>query len=474
MQNKQLPLSLLCILGIGAMVGLGVFNLPSELAAEANAGPIILSWIINISGLSTIVYVFKILSNKKRGDIGGMYAYAKNYSGEFGGSLVAFGYYLCTLFAVAFFFQRGMQSLEIIIPSIGANPSNGLNLTKLALSSIMLWYICACMLKGILEVSNVSLITTAFKILPLILIIIAGLISFDISNIKGVVIDETRALEIGSLETQLKATTSSILWLFVGFEGLSIISGRAYKNSDVGTAIVWSFCVTAVLYFLISVVCLGALPIQDLAKLPPASTGFVLQRLVGRWGQLFIDFSMLISVFGAILVWSTFGVEMLYLASKDKLFIDKLGVEKDGIPRNAVIFTIVILQLMLIASYLFDVNYKMLDSIMTTTLLIPYIITILYCFKYVLDEENYAKKSKKIIDLLITIASLIYIGWAMYSTGVMLLTVALGIYSFGVLIYIFNKLLRKQKVFNKKSLICSLIILCAGFITVYILIKDLL
>ncbi len=80
MQNKQLPISLLIVLGIGAMIGLGVFNLPSELAAEANAGAIVLSWIVNIFGLYSIVNVFKILTNKKRGSVGGLYSYAKIYT----------------------------------------------------------------------------------------------------------------------------------------------------------------------------------------------------------------------------------------------------------------------------------------------------------------------------------------------------------------------------------------------------------
>ncbi len=479
MQNKQLPISLLCVLGVGSMIGLGVFNLPSKLAAEANAGAILLSWLINICGLLAIVYVFKILSNKKRGNIGGLYIYSKTFAGDFGAALVGFAYYLSAIFAIVYFFQAGMQSLELIIPSIGTGGfGGGLNLTELLLSSIILWYMSSSMFKGILEIANISLVATAFKILPLILIIIAGFLSFDIANltnistVPGEIVNETRALEIGSFQKQITETTKAIIWLFVGFEGLSIISGRAYKSKDVGKAIVWSFCVTALLYFLVSLSCLVALPVEELAKLPPASSGFVLERLVGRWGQLFIDFSMIVSVFGAILIWCMFGVEILYLVSKDKLFFSKLGVEEDGVPKNAVLFTVITIQLMLIASYVFEINYVVFDTVMTTMLLLPYTITILYCVKYIIDEEQYEQKGKQIFDLTVTFISLVYVGWAMYATGYKLLMVSLGIYTFGVVIYIINRLSRRQRVFTKSSLIGSVVITLSGAISMFFIFKE--
>ncbi len=472
LQNKQLSTSLLIVLGIGAMIGLNVFNIPSELATKADAKAIIASWVLNIIGILSIVLVFKILSNKKRGSVGGVYAYAKTFTNEFGADMVAFGYYASTIFSVVFFFQSGMQSISILIPSIGTAPGRGLNLTQLVLASIILWYMSQSMFKGILEISNISIVTTAFKILPLVLIIIACFLSFDIANMSSNIQNESRITEIGSFHQQLRATTNSILWLFVGFEGLSVISGRVFRTKDIGSAIKWSFIITATLYFLVSMSSLGAIPIDELATLPAASTGFILERLVGRWGQLFIDFSMIVSVFGAIIIWCMFGVEILYLASKDKQFFDNLGIEKDGVPKNAVLFTVCAIQLLLICGYVFDVNFRVFDSILTTTLLVPYTITVLYCIKYVLREEHYENSKNKVRDLTICGVALLYIVWAMHSTGFGTLLIAVGVYTFGVIMYMVNKIVRRQKVFTKGSAIVSIIILIAGALSIMAIIKD--
>ncbi len=474
MQNKQLPISLLVVLNIGAMIGLSVFNLPSVLASEANVGAIMISWIINIVGVLSIAYTFKILSHKKRANIGGLYAYSKNLTGEFGATIVAYGYYASTVFCILFFFQSGMQGLAVLLPSIGSTPGSGLNLTQLILASIVLWYLSLSMFKGVLEVSNISLVATAFKVLPLILIIIAGMISFDFANITVSIQDESRILEIGNWNQQLKTTTSSMLWMFVGFEGISVLSGRAYKNTEVGSAIMWSLGITALLYFLVTVSCLGVMPVNELAKLPPASTGFVLEQLVGKWGQIFITFSMIVSVFGAILIWGMFGVEILYLASKDHLFIDKLGVQHEGNPRNAVLFTVIIIQILLIVGYIIGINFRVFDIVMTTTLLLPYTITVIYCFKYVTDGNHYDSNWKQMRDLAVTLSAVAYILWVMYATGFKMLVVSVGIYTFGLIIYICNKAIRREKIFTKLSFISSIVILLAGIFSIIYVINEMI
>ncbi len=467
MQNKQLPTSLLIVLGIGAMIGYSVFDIPRQLASQANVGAILISWVINIIGVFSITWVFKILSNKKRNNIGGLYAYSKTFTGDFGSAMVAYGYYASCIFCVVFFFQSGMQSLSILIPSIGTAPGHGLNLTQLVLASILLWYMSLSMFKGVLEVSNISLVTTVFKILPLFLIIVAGFLSFDINNMSSSMQSELRLMEIGTFHEQLRSTTQSILWLFVGFEGLSVISGRVYKSKDVGKAIMWSFVATSTLYLLVSISCLGAVSNEELAKLPGTSTGFVLEYLVGRWGQLFIDFSMVVSVFGAIIIWCMFGIEILFLLSKDKQFLDILGVEHEGVPKNAAIFTVCLIQLLLVCGYVLDINYRVFDTIMTTTLLVPYTITILYCFNYVSKEEHYDNADKQLRDSIITSVALLYILWAMHSTGFGTLTICVGVYTFGIIVYTVNKLVRKEKVFTKVSAIASIVIVTVGIFAFY-------
>ncbi len=66
----------LTALVFGLMVGVGIYNLPQNMAAVANPGAVFLSWIVTSMGILPLVLAFKWLSDKYPQYNAGIYQYA--------------------------------------------------------------------------------------------------------------------------------------------------------------------------------------------------------------------------------------------------------------------------------------------------------------------------------------------------------------------------------------------------------------
>ena len=73
------------------MIGSGVFGLPATLAAFG--GISMLAWVITAFGSVMLALVFAHLSRRNPAS-GGVYAYARDAFGDFGGFIVAWGYWI--------------------------------------------------------------------------------------------------------------------------------------------------------------------------------------------------------------------------------------------------------------------------------------------------------------------------------------------------------------------------------------------
>ncbi|KPU57226.1 putative membrane protein [Pseudomonas fluorescens] len=64
---SKLRLSALIALVVGSMIGGGIFSLPQNMAARADAGAILIGWAITAVGMLTLAFVFQTLANRKPG-----------------------------------------------------------------------------------------------------------------------------------------------------------------------------------------------------------------------------------------------------------------------------------------------------------------------------------------------------------------------------------------------------------------------
>ena len=88
---NKLRLSALIALVVGSMIGGGIFSLPQNMAAKADAGAILIGWAITAVGMLTLAFVFQTLANRKPDLDSGVYAYAKAGFGDYMGFSSAWG-----------------------------------------------------------------------------------------------------------------------------------------------------------------------------------------------------------------------------------------------------------------------------------------------------------------------------------------------------------------------------------------------
>ncbi|MGC3978701.1 MAG: amino acid permease [Paludibacteraceae bacterium] len=91
--EKKLSLWLLVFIGIGSMVGSGIFNSPKDLIAVANPQGAMITWLIGGVGALMLALVFVYLNHRRPELQSGIFDYAKAGFGEYMGFNSAWGYW---------------------------------------------------------------------------------------------------------------------------------------------------------------------------------------------------------------------------------------------------------------------------------------------------------------------------------------------------------------------------------------------
>lgn len=447
--SKKLGLFLLIGLGVGSMIGAGIFNSPTDLILKANPQATIISWIIGGSGVLMLAFVFQMLSNKKPELTGGIYSYAKAGFGDFAGFNSAWGYWIGAFLGnVAFF--------TIIFKTINSLIGNSLSPTvSFILGSLLLWVYHFMISRGIKNASLLNAIITIAKILPLLLVILLGFLVFkpnifSVPNWTTHLASAAKASDAAtSFKTQINGAMGTILWCFSGIEAAVVMSTRAKSSKLVGKATLISFAITISLYILISVVSMGVVPAKVLAN-SSAPLADVLSKtvLVGA-GSVIVKIGILISVLGVLISWILLAAEVPYVAAVDKVMPKWFAKEnKAGVPINSLIFTNIATQIFLFFLLIPQLQsaYTITYTLATMTIMLPYLFSALYCLKICITEK--CKKSELIISILATIYSI----YVIYAIGIKFFAYAIILYVVGAIPFLIAKKENGKKITAKEKL----------------------
>ena len=175
-----------------------------------------------------------------------------------------------------------------------------------------------------------------------------------------------------------------VLWCFVGIEAATVLSGRARKQKTVRTATVISTLFVLGIYMLITLMAMGSVPAEELAR-SETPLALVLERtVIGATGGVIIKLGIMVSVLGASLSWILLSVETMYAAARDGVMPKRLAkVNKKGTPVNALLLTQCFTQIFLLSILSPQLNRTYLAAITigTTLVLIPYLLSSLYAVK---------------------------------------------------------------------------------------------
>ena len=444
--DGKLGLLSLTALVVGSMIGGGVASLPQNMAKGASPAAVIIGWLITGVGMLALAFVYQGLSTRKPKLDAGPYAYARAGFGDFVGFNSAWGYWLSAWIGNVSYVVLIFGALSYFFPAFGAE---GNTWQAIVGASVLLWLVHAIVLTGIKQAAIINVITTIAKLVPIIIFIVAAVFVFSLPKFN---LDfwGTGTPSLGSIMTQVKSTMLVTLWVFIGIEGASVVSARAERRSDIGTATISGFIIALAIYLLVSLLSFGVMSQTELAALPgAASLANVLEAAVGPWGSVLVRIGIVISVSGAFLSWTLFAAEIPYRAAREGMMPQVFASENmNGSPSGSLWITNILVQIFLIITFYANSTYLALFYIASTAILVPYVLSGAYAFKLAVTGESYGASEGRSKDILVGLVATVFAVWLIYAAGPNYLLMCAMLYAPGILIYWWARRAQGEKAFS--------------------------
>jgi arginine:ornithine antiporter/lysine permease len=470
--HGKLGVGLLTALVVGSMVGSGVFSLPQNMAAGADASAILIGWLITGIGMIALAFVYQGLALRKPALDAGPYAYAKAGFGEFIGFNSAWGYWISAWIGNVSYAVILFSALSYFVPAFG----EGNTWQAILGASAVLWLVHILILAGVREAAIANAITTIAKIVPILIFIALVAAAFNWATFSGseaavpAVPETTPPAQLGSLLDQVKSTMLVTLWAFIGIEGASVVSARAAKRSDVGVATVSGLLICLALYMAVSLLSLGIMSQAELATLKNPSMAGVLEKVAGPWGAGLINTAVVISVLGAFLSWTLLAAEVPFIAAKDATMPSVFASENSR--RSPVVSLWVtngLVQLFLIVTYFASATYTAIFTIASAAIMVPYVLSGAYALKLALSGEGYASGESTTRDLIVGAVATAYGLWLVYAAGPKYLFLCAMLYAAGIAVYLWARREQNAAPFSGINAVLALALAIAGVAAAYLL-----
>ncbi len=365
----------LTALVFGLMVGVGIYNLPQNMAAVASPGAVFIAWMVTAAGILPLVIAFKWLSDHYPQYNAGLYQYAQAGFGNYTGFNIAWGYWLCTAFSNVTYGVMLNDSCGAFFPALMDH-----SWPTVVFGSVLIWIMFGIVARGIQTAKFINTLLAAIKVVMLIFIITIFVLFFRTglftADLWG------GAVTVGGLAEQVKATMMVTLFCFFGVEGAVMMSARARRSSDVGKAGIAGFLISLVLYLAVSVLCYGLLTRARLAGLPDPSIAYILRDTCGEWAYWFVIVAVIISLLGGWVAWTLVVAQVPYEAAVVGILPRMFKrVNRRGMPTFGLFMSSIVMELFLLMVVMADDVYMAALHI-TGLMIIPcYFFTGLFLIK---------------------------------------------------------------------------------------------
>jgi APA family basic amino acid/polyamine antiporter len=336
--NRVLSRWGLTSLGIGAIIGGGIFTL-TGIAAHDHAGPALaLSFVI--AGIGCL---FASLCYAEFASIlpveGSAYAYSYGTMGELFAWIIGWNLILeymmgATTVAVAWsgYFEKLLHQFDIHPPMWLMNdaltaaekaqeagiptPDFAFNLPAFLIT----WVVTAILVKGIKEAAKTNNMIVILKVAVVLFVIFVGFFFIDTDNYVPF-IPETVNNADGSTSfgwSGVVTAATIVFFAYIGFDAVSTQAGEAINpKKDVPFAIIMSLVICTVLYIVVSLVLTGMVPYNELDIKAPVASAF--EGIGMPWATVLITIAAVAGLTSVMLV---------MMLGQTRIF---LGMAKDGL-----------------------------------------------------------------------------------------------------------------------------------------------
>lgn len=463
-ETKKLGLIALTALVISSSIGSGIFGIASDMAKGTSPGAAIVAWIISGTG---VLMLCLALTNiiRKRPELSGIFSYATETFGPFGGFISGWGYWLSAWLGNIAFATIMMSALSYFFPALG----NGSNLLSIIVASVVLWLMCFVVNKGIESAAVLNIIITVCKLVPLLVFMIAAIIAFkaDVftADFWGTV---SGNFSMKDVLTQVNSSIMVLMWVFVGIEGAAMMSDRAKTKSTAGKATVLGLIGLLGIYLLLSLLPYGLMSRAEIGQLKQPTMAYLLSSIVGPWGAVFINIAMIISVAGCWLSWTMLPVETTLLMANQKLLPKKFGEVNDkNVPTFSLVFMSALSQVFIFTLLFTDKAYNFAYSLCTAAIFITWILVCVYQIKL---SYEHRKEKGELLQLAVGIVGTAFYAWAIWASGIGYFLMCMLVYIIGIFLYIkARKEHGVDQVFTKKEGIVILFIIAGALLSLVML-----
>ncbi len=347
---------------MGNMIGSGVFLLPSSLAAYR--GLSLVGWIVSAAGSVMLALVFARLSRQLPA-AGGLYAYTRHAFGDFAGFFVGWGYWLSVVGTLPALAVACVGYLDPFIPGLVRAPPAA---AMLAIG--LIWVVIGFNVAGVALAGRVQILTTALKLVPLIVVGAVGLFFFQ-PDAFG--LPATSATPLGS---QLVSVMTLTLFAFLGLECATIPAGSMRDpERTIPRATIVGTLLTAVVYIVSTIGVMSLVPPESLAaSTAPFADGA--RRLAGETGARLVAIGAAISCFGALNGWVLVAGQLPMAIADDRLFPPLFGrLSARGTPVLALVIAGILGSVLVVMNYTRGLVelFTFIILLCTLSTLVPYV-----------------------------------------------------------------------------------------------------
>ena len=402
--GQKLGLLMCVALGMGNMIGSGVFLLPRDLAPLGwNA---IIGWGVSIAGTLCLAVAFARLA--KRLPTGcATYTYAAEAFGSGAGFIVAWSYWISCWTVVATLAVAAISNLSIIAPALG---NAGAGTAGIAIAFI--WLFTLINLMGVRRAGDAQLLTLGLKLIPVVGAVLVALWLFSTGDAPTPTMAGTLPVSLDNIGSAATLT----LFALLGFESACVVGDRVRDpERTVPRATIIAAAATGLLYLLSCTTVTLLLPLDTLEASNAAYATFfgtLVSPSAGQAVALFAAIAALGALNGFVLLQGEIPRDLELRGLLPPVFAQD---NRFAVPWVTQIVSSALASIVVYANYSRGLAelFKFMVLVTTSTAIIFYIVGSLAALK--LERSGAIKASPAFVTL--TIFGFLYSCWAFYGAG---------------------------------------------------------